>query len=374
VPLWPSVLSAAADDAESSYDRLWSRAHVYTGDSESFFRSVQLSGRFQVDQAYVDGSDGEDFSVTSLRRFRLGARADFLDDFTFHAEAEFAADDHEVGYERLTDSYIAWSPNAAVKVTAGKHSVPFTMDGQTSSKELLTIDRSNLTNNIWFTTEYIPGVSVSGETDSLIYHVGFYSSGESNRGFGDSNGGEFVLATIGYDFGEKLGAREGLLRFNFVDNEPDPNNSFTRPLERIGSLNFSLDIGRWGLRADISTATGYLGQSDLAGVMIMPYYNIGESLQLVARYTFVESDDENGVRFARYEREVVGGRGDKYREIYAGLNYYWYGHKLKLQTGLQYADMNDRAQDGGEYSGWAWTGLVAIFRRRIVARRPLPQG
>jgi phosphate-selective porin OprO/OprP len=355
VPLWPSILSAAADDAESSYDRLWSRAHVYTGDSESFFRSVQLSGRFQVDQAYVDGSDGEDFSVTSLRRFRLGARVDFLDDFTFHAEAEFAADDHEVGYERLTDSYIAWSPNAAVKVTVGKHSVPFTMDGQTSSKELLTIDRSNLTNNIWFTTEYIPGVSVSGETDSLMYHVGFYSSGESNRGFGDSNGGEFVLATIGHDFGEKLGAREGLLRFNFVDNEPDPNNSFTRPLERIGSLNFSLDIGRWGLRADISTATGYLGQSDLAGVMIMPYYNIGESLQLVARYTFVESDDENGVRFARYEREVVGGRGDKYREIYAGLNYYWYGHKLKLQTGLQYADMNDRAQDGGEYSGWAWT-------------------
>ena len=68
-----------------------------------------------------------------------------------------------------------------------------------------------------------------------------------------------------------------------------------------------------------------------------------------------KSDDDNGVRFARYEREIAGGRGDEYSEVYVGLNYYWYGHKLKLQTGLQYANMDDRAADGGAYSGWAWT-------------------
>ena len=38
-----------------------------------------------------------------------------------------------------------------------------------------------------------------------------------------------------------------------------------------------------------------------------------------------------------------------------GANYYFYGHKLKLQTGVQFADMNDRANDGGEYSGVSWT-------------------
>jgi phosphate-selective porin OprO/OprP len=325
------------------------------GNSESFFRSVQLSGRVQVDQTYIDGSNAEGFSETGLRRFRFGARVNFLDNFTLHAEAEFDPQHGDLGYERLTDSYIVWNLHDAVKLTFGKQGAAFTMDGQTSSKELLAIDRSNLTNNIWFTTEYIPGISVSGETDRLIYHVGLYSSGERNRGFGDSNGGEFVLATIGHDFGETVGVREALLRFNFVDNEVDPNNSFTRSLERIGSLNFSLDTGRWGLRADLSTATGYLGQSDLMGIMVMPYFNISESLQVVTRYTLVESDDENGVGFARYEREIAAGCGDKYSEIYAGLNYYWYGHKLKLQTGLQYADMSDRAGDGGEYSGWSWT-------------------
>ena len=69
----------------------------------------------------------------------------------------------------------------------------------------------------------------------------------------------------------------------------------------------------------------------------------------------VQSDDANGVRFARYESELVDGRGDDSREMYLGLNYYLYGHKLKVQSGLQYADMDDRARDGGGYNGWAWT-------------------
>ena len=82
---------------------------------------------------------------------------------------------------------------------------------------------------------------------------------------------------------------------------------------------------------------------------------LSEKLQLVGRYTLVASEDDNGVRFARYEREIAAGRGDRYNELYLGLNYYWYGHELKLQNGLQYVDMRDRADDGGAYSGWSWT-------------------
>ena len=55
---------------------------------------------------------------------------------------------------------------------------------------------------------------------------------------------------------------------------------------------------------------------------------------------------------------MVEGRGDLYNEGYAGVNYYFYGHKLKLQSGLQDADMNDAANDGGAYSGLSWiTGI-----------------
>jgi phosphate-selective porin OprO/OprP len=345
---------ADAQSSESRYDALWDRAAVYTGESDSLLRSVELSGRFQVDQAYVDSGD-ESHSETNLRRMRLGAKIQFRDDWLFHAEAEYDPQDGEPVYQRLTDAYVAWSPSDAVELTVGKHGAPFTMDGMTSSKELIAIDRSNLTNNIWFTEEYIPGVSVEGGVGRWRYHAGFYSSGSKNRGFGDSDGGEFMLGTVRYDLAEQLGADEAVLSLNLVDNDPDPNNGFTRPLENVTSVTFAFKSGAWSVRSDLSTAQGYLGQSDLQGVMVMPFYDLGDSVQLVARYTYLESDDANGVRFGRYENEIESGRGDEYREAYVGMNYYWYGHKLKLQTGLQYADMRDRAADGGAYTGWSWT-------------------
>jgi phosphate-selective porin OprO/OprP len=344
----------AQQSEESGYDKLWAATELYTGDSDSFFQSVQLSGRLQLDLAHVDSGD-DDHGEFNVRRFRFGVKTVFMEDFTLHLEADFNPQEADPVYTRLTDAYLAWSPSKTVQLTVGKQSAGFTLDGMTSSKRLLTIDRSNLTNNIWFTEEYIPGLSAKGRTGRLIYFVGIFSSGDKDPEFGDFTGGQFILLTLGHDFAEQLGVREALLRINFVDNEPDPDNGFTRDLERIGSLSFSYEAESWGIRGDLSAASGYFGQSDLQGLMVMPFYQPTERLELVGRYTLVDSDDPNGVRFARYERSIAGGQGDRYDEVYLGLNYYWYGHKLKLQNGLQFADMKDRADDGGAYSGWAWT-------------------
>ena len=89
--------------------------------------------------------------------------------------------------------------------------------------------------------------------------------------------------------------------------------------------------------------------------MAMPFFRVTDKLQFVSRYTFIQSDDPNGVRLARYENRAVSGRGERYNELYLGANYYFYGHKLKLQSGVQFGDMNDSANDGGAYSGVSWT-------------------
>jgi phosphate-selective porin OprO/OprP len=112
----------------------------------------------------------------------------------------------------------------------------------------------------------------------------------------------------------------------------------------------------------VTGGIGSLGQSDAIGAVLMPYYNITDRLQAVGRYTYITSDEENGIRFSRYESVVTGGRGNEYNELYAGLNYYLCGHKLKVQTGITYAWMDDDAQDGGQYEGWTWTtGLRLSF-------------
>jgi phosphate-selective porin OprO/OprP len=179
-----------------------------------------------------------------------------------------------------------------------------------------------------------------------------------NREFGEFNGSLFTLASIGRDFGDALGAKEALLRANYVYQNPDPANTFTRQLHHVVSVNFEFEDENWGARTDVSSAAGYLGQSDLWGVMIMPFFNVTSRFQIVGRETYLNSSDPNGVRLATYENNVVSGRGDRYQEIYLGANYYFYGHKLKLQSGAQWGDMNDRANDGGAYSGFSWvTGL-----------------
>jgi phosphate-selective porin OprO/OprP len=136
------------------------------------------------------------------------------------------------------------------------------------------------------------------------------------------------------------------------------HNTFTRRYEHITSLNFRLDDGRWGARGDVATGVGYLGQRDIWSVMLMPYFNVTDKLQLVGRYLFLESDGNNGVSLPTYESRVARGNGDQYTEGYLGVNYYFYGHRLKLQSGVEFGTMQDRANDGGAYSGTSWvTGL-----------------
>lgn len=351
--------SSSNKKGQSAYDKIWKFAEWYKNDSNPMVQRVLFSGRYQHEYAAIDADDG-DLSEWNVRRMRLGPRVMLFRTFTLHGEVELNPQEADPFYVRFTDLYLQWSKSGTLVLTVGKHGVPFTMDGSTSSKELLAIDRSNLTNNIWFPQEYIPGVSVSGRLAPWVYRAGVYSAGEANREFGEFNGGVVTLGLLGYDFAQPLGVKEALLVGNYVYQHPDPKNTFTRQLEHIVSVNFKFEADMWGMRTDVSAASGYLGQSDLWGLMAMPFVNATDKLQFIGRYTFLDSDDPNGVRLATYESRLVSGRGDQYNELYLGANYYFYGHKLKLQSGVQFAEMNDRVNDGGAYSGVSWTTGVRI--------------
>ena len=81
------------------------------------------------------------------------------------------------------------------------------MDGSISSRELITVDRSNLTNNIWFTEEYLTGISASGTAAPWVYRIGIYSAGEKTREFGKFTGDVFTLGVLGYNFAKKLNVK-----------------------------------------------------------------------------------------------------------------------------------------------------------------------
>lgn len=358
-----SAVTAQVSDAqeESRYDSVWKAfSELYRNESGRIVQEVRFTGRLHHDLARVDAGRAGDHAESNLRRLRFGPRVRFLQDYVFHAEIDINPQERDPLYVRFTDLYVEWSRGDALALTAGKQSVPFTQEGATSSKELLTIDRSNLANNIWFTQEYMPGISASGDAGSWKYHVGVFSAGAANRELGEFSGGYFTLGALGYDFAGALGVDEALVMGHYLRQAADDDNSFTQRFGDIGSLNLQLDANRWGLRSDLAFARGHRGQRDLRALMAMPYLNVIGGLQLVGRYTLVDSAGPNGVRLGTYENRVVEARGDRYDEIYAGANYYFYEHRLKLQTGVQWAEMDDSAGDGGDYSGVSWVSAVRV--------------
>jgi phosphate-selective porin OprO/OprP len=342
------------------YDRIWRFREWYRNDDNRVLQRLRFRGRYQQDYAIVDADQGE-HEEWNVRRLRMGLQAYMFGSLLLHAEVDLNPQEADPVYVRFTDLYAEWTIRPELVVTAGKQSVPYTVDGATSSRELIAIDRSNLANNIWFTEEYLPGASVAGTSAPWVYFVGMYSAGAKNKELGEFNGGVVTLGSLGYDFAKSLDAREALASVNYVYQNPDPDNTFTKPFQHIVSLNFRFETSRWwGLRSDFSAASGYFDQSNLWSVMVMPFVNVTPKLQVVGRYTFLDSRDANGIELATYEDRVVGGRGDEYHDVYFGANYYFYGHQLKLQTGVQFADMQDSAGDGGAYSGVSWVAGLRV--------------
>ena len=358
----PGLAQTTSQPAEkeepSIYDKIWRFADWYDDKENPVVQRVLFSGRFHYEFAHVDADQGS-HTEWNVRRLRFGPRLTVFRHYTVHVEVEVNPQEHDPFYDRITDAYVAWSVTPKAVVTVGKQSVPFTGEGATSSRELITIDRSPLANNIWFTEEYMTGVSVSGRTSPWTYRGGIYSAGSENGEFGDFNGGVFTLGILGYDFSRTIGFREATVTGNYLWQQADVDNTATRPFDHIASIHWRLEDGRVGMRGDVSLASGYFTQPDLWGLMAEPYFNVTPKFQIVGRYTVVESDGRNGVRLGTYENRVVtSGRGDQYNEAYLGANYYFYGHRLKLQTGLHFGEMKDEPNDGGAYKGTSWvTGI-----------------
>lgn len=353
------VIDDKAPVASSTLCDFFDRAVLYKNEDYLPFQKFAFTGRLQADAAFFEADQG-DYDSLEWRRFRAGFKSQHFDHFTLHAEADLDLVDSDPLYNKLTDTYIGWSKSDALEIKIGKQGAAFTLDGATSSKSLIRMERSLLSNNLWFPEEYFTGATASGEIDNWVYTVGLFSS-DGGAEFGDFEAGYFGLFSLGYDFAESLAVDKALVRVDYVNNDPTGNGVLnTRNLTDVVSLNATLEQGQWGLRSEVAAGYGFGTQSDITAVAIMPYYSINDQWQLVASYNYVTSDDPNGVRLDRYESRIESGRVDEAHEFYFGVNYYLCEHKLKWQTGVEYTTADDIANDGGAYDGWGLSSGIRI--------------
>lgn len=350
----------AVDPIEEStaLDDLWDRTVLIQNDPGDPLGSLVLTGRLHYDYVHLEADAGDE-ELWGFRRARTGLRARLYEQWELNGEVEWDLNDADPLYASLTNVYLAWRPAAGWTFRAGKQAAFFTMEGSTSSNELLTMERSNLANNLWFPTLFIPGVTAEYAKDEHRFTAGLFSGGSASPEFGDFDGSVFGLFTAGRDFAEALDATEAILALHWVVQDPDQKNTFTRPHEQVASINFRYEKDRWGWRGDLSRSLGSFDQADLTGVVLMPYLNLNEQWQVVARATFLESDGADGIRLARYENRLSTERGDSFEDFYVGVNRYFKGHQLKWQSGLSHTRLRD-SYGGAGYDGWGCSSGIRI--------------
>jgi phosphate-selective porin OprO/OprP len=351
-----NAAAPTAKNKKSSYEKVWDYANLYENASGNYFK---LSGRLQADGAWFNSNEG-DFDDVNWRRFRFGFKSKY-GNFTTGLEGDFNLnhDDEDV-YNRLTDTYISWALNKNTHLTFLKQSAGFTLDGKTSSKKLMTPQRNNLTNNLWFTAEYFSGVSIKGSLASnWNYKSGIYSTDDSDE-IGFTQASYFSLMSLNKKFDKNILWDKAELGFDYVYNDTHIDGN-TLSFGNVISLSSKLQFAKWHVWTDLATGDGDLGQNDVWGAVVMPYYQVNKHLQYVMRYTYLDSENANGLRLGRYENKAVSGRGDNYHELYAGANYLFLSHQLKVHLGVQYTNMADEVNDGGEYKGWGVSMAVRSY-------------
>ena len=405
---------------ETAYDKIWSAFTLYKDENNQVLQEFSLQGRLQVqtadghaDSGHFDVQDyknsGKDENVwgdhIEARRARFGFKSKWFQNWKFEGQIDVDTDGLDGAgpdrtlYKDIYDLYVTYAPSDAFNASVGKTKVKFGREQEISSKEILTIERS-LVSNLLFPGE-LTGAWVSGKgiQEHWLYELGVYGS-DRVREFSEFDAGTVTLGKIGYDYSSQAGLDTAVTSFQYMHNSQPSFGAKQTEDNYIGSNspNFTDSIaltnditqGRFSLTTDILYGFGFEGkelqngslkpiaQSDVFGINIIPSYYIADGLQLVTRFQWAVSGDANGSVGSvpatsnlpipgRYEKSApkVIQNGDQYLSAYVGLNYYLYGHKLKLMTGVEYSSLSGGLAKSGQtasYDGYTFmSGLRMSF-------------
>nr|WP_136250753.1 porin [Ningiella ruwaisensis] len=336
------------------FDSIWSNATIYGEKGDYSQPFIKLRGRFHGTAFSVDG-DGDNETDWENRRIRLGADFNFSEKLEFSFDFNMWREDGDNIVENFDYISFTYAISDDTELSFGKlRRNPLTREDSTSSNDILTIERSLLASRSFL--DNVGGVYLEHKSGDWTYGGGVLKgSTEEDLSLPSLDGSTLFQGNIAKQINDMTE-----LRLDYLFNSGDEDNNDVAPFRHVVSLNSETRSGPWGLITDLIYASALPeARGDLYGLVIMPHYMLTERLQLVGRYTWSGSDEENGIRLLnRYERRAVPEGfefGDNHQAFYAGLNYYFYGHKFKLMSGIEYTDFDSVS---GNTS--VWTGSAAL--------------
>ncbi len=339
------------------FEEIWRAVDVYGDLDRDDFPFIKFRGRYHGTAFSVNG-DGADDSGWENRRFRLGMDILFSEKWEFAFDFNMSTDSEDEVVDNF--DFIAlnyrYSENTAFSIGKLRRN-PLTREDSISSNRILTIERSLLTSR--FFIDNVGGVFGLHVRDDWAFGAGVLSgSTEEELNFPSFDGSPLFKGNIA-----KQLTPITELRLDYLYNPGDKDNNDVEPYQNVVSLNSYTRSGKWGLITDLIYADGLPeARGDLFGFVLLPHYMLTNRLQLVGRYTWSASNEPDGIRLLnRYERRAVPEGfelGDRHQALYAGLNYYIFGHKLKLMTGIEYMDFESV---NGNTSTFTVNGAVRFY-------------
>lgn len=306
---------------------------------------MEIRGRVHMQAAYIDGendNDSGDWSTMELRRARLGARIELPNKFRGHVEGNVLPNEAS-----LRAAYIQWRAHKPAYIKAGYDKPLSSLEENTSSSAILTVERSNLTNTLAAPGETV-GILLEGKMAPFFYGIGLYNDENDVR----NTAGEAAEYLFNVQGGVELELSDDSTLIAMVtylqSDDPEGNVGGDYEDVTIGSLHYTL--GAFDIRAEYMMGSAEGGDTD--GFYIQPAYMLSDKLQAVARYESMSSDEAEGIRAtSRYGRrtDFVGDadRGDEFSAIYLGMNYYLSGNGNKLMLGLEFNELDNT--EAGKY-------------------------
>lgn len=317
------------------------------------FEDEDSEGRRDAGVADADLVDN-DTSGFSVRRARIVFSGHMLNKtWSYKLQNDFAS---STGGGDLKDAWLQWNMDDAAMIRMGQYKIPFSRQELSSSAKLQLPDRSIASD--YFAYSRQNGAMVHGDMGGLMYAATIWngqSDGEGrNRGPADNNmfgtaqvvynigdygdrsyegdysGTEGFAATVGAAANYGQGATELEGDFDQIDVNVDAG---------VRSAGFSLQGEWYWASRDYDDIDGDLGErEDTGGYVQAGYMFVPEEWEVVGRYAIIAFDDDVDVR-------------DDEQEVTVGLNYYIWGHDLKVQNAFSWLETSLANQGpGGEDS------------------------
>lgn len=359
---------------------------LYDRKDNPWIQSFEIGGRFHYQAAYVDGTDinGRRFHdrYDEYRRLRIETKTGFLRYFTAEINVNLVDDgrfreepgDLDWGYDRFDEASLEFDLGKAfgsgplddIKLKYGRMKLKMTEEEHQSSNDILTIERSSLSDKLGGELSRPTGLTLELDKGPWDLTLGVFSGEDDTEFIGGWNDGRFYYASLGWKATDEF-----RLVADFAQNDQSGEDD-ALGYAWAGSLAGVYETKRWGVMVD-----GIYGnngsalelrdrrQGDFYGVIAMPWYwVVKDRLQAVVQYQYARSDEEEGLRLgSRYLRgrhddalvDVDNGRGDEQHSLYFGLNYHLCLERAKIMGGVQYEDIDTR--NGSVH---AWSYLIAF--------------